>query len=138
MAEAMTIEQSGTGVKVLVAEDEAINRMYIVSLLEARGISCVVAKNGREAIEAFARERFDVVLMDLGLPGIDGLNASREIRKCSPEGSRRVPIAALTAHDTEQDRVVARESGIDTFITKPFSEVSLVETVEALAAAGNE
>ncbi len=134
----MTIERSGTGMKVLVAEDEAINRMYIVSLLEARGFSCVAAKNGREAVEAFTRERFDVVLMDLGLPGVDGLTASREIRKCSSEGFRRVPIAALTAHDTERDRVVARESGIDAFITKPFSEVSLVEAVEALAAAGRD
>lgn len=134
----MTIEQSGTGMKVLVAEDEAINRMYIVSLLEARGFSCVVAKNGREAIDAFARERFDVVLMDIGLPGIDGLTASREIRNCSSEWGRRVPIAALTAHDTEQDRVIARESGIDTFITKPFSEVALVETIETLAASGRE
>ncbi|HUX20589.1 MAG TPA: response regulator [Spirochaetia bacterium] len=123
-------------VRVLVAEDEAINRLYIVSLLEARGFECVAVRNGKEAVEAFRRQGFDIVLMDLGLPVLSGVEASRQIREIELGTESRAMMAALTAHDTLEDRRAAQNAGIDEFIIKPFSEIGLIETVELMVSRG--
>ncbi len=122
------IEATGSGIslnglKVLVAEDNLVNQEVIVAYLEGFGCKSVVANNGLEAISAFGKSRFDVVLMDCQMPQVDGLTAIREIR--SREINIRTPIVMVTANAFESDRAQAFAAGADEFLSKPFSEDQL-------------
>jgi len=116
--------------RVLVAEDSAVNRLVITRLLGHLGHGVEVAKNGREAIEAAAREAFDLILMDLEMPEVDGLMATRAIRK-GPNPSVR--IVALTAHATPEHIRLCRDASMDDVLTKPI-DVRRLEPV--LASSG--
>jgi CheY-like chemotaxis protein len=109
---------NGGGVKtVLLVEDFADSRFILRRLLEMDGYRVVEATNGREAVEFAGRECPDLILMDLSLPELDGLSATKLIRKL--EDLCDVPIIALTAHDPEQFHSAALEAGCDEFMTKP-------------------
>src|SRR4051794_36887392 len=97
---------------VLIAEDNAVSRYLAVAILEQLGAVVVTAEDGRQAIAAFAPNRFDVVLMDLLMPELDGIEATRMIRAREPEGSR-VPIVALTARSAPGDRERCEAAGMD-------------------------
>jgi two-component system, sensor histidine kinase and response regulator len=118
--------------RVLVAEDNHINQMLAVKLLQREGYEVMVANNGREALEAVSEEMFDLVLMDIQMPEMDGREATVAIRKLEHAGHAEVPIIALTAHDLESDRIKCFESGMNGFATKPirpkalFAEISRV------------
>jgi CheY-like chemotaxis protein len=117
---------------VLLAEDNTINQLVAVSMLQKRGHSVVVACEGHEAIAAIEREQFDLVLMDVQMPGMDGLEASAEIRKREMGTGRRVPIIALTAHAMQEDRERCLAAGMDAYLAKPFSSANLVRMLESL------
>ncbi len=91
-------------------------------MLERQGCSVVVAANGLEVLEALRRERsaFDVVLMDVQMPVMDGLEAARQIRRSEQEAGGRLPIIALTAHAFESDRRRSLDAGMDNYLSKPF------------------
>ncbi|HEU4918774.1 MAG TPA: response regulator transcription factor, partial [Candidatus Limnocylindrales bacterium] len=95
--------------------------------LEHGGFAVVVARDGPAALEAVARSRPDLVVLDLGLPGLDGLDVTREIRRSSS-----LPIVMLTARDDELDKVLGLELGADDYLTKPFSPRELVARVRAV------
>lgn len=116
---------------VLVAEDEAINRMHIVSLLEDCGFHCVTAKNGQQAVEAFRSGAFEAVLMDISMPILDGISAAKEIRRMEEAKGTHVPIIAITAHAEDEQAAVPQAKAIDAYLRKPFSESVLCETVES-------
>lgn len=123
---------------VLLTEDNAVNQKLAVRLLEKRGHSVVVAGNGREALENLAREAFDVVLMDVQMPEMDGFEATRRIRERERGTGNHVPIVAMTAHAMKGDRERCLAEGMDGYISKPLRPSELFESVESLAATPNK
>jgi CheY-like chemotaxis protein len=122
---------------LLLTEDNAVNQQLAVRLLEKRGHSVVVAGNGREALVALARARyrFDVVLMDVQMPEMDGFEATRLIRLREQVMGGHVPIVAMTAHAMKGDRERCLHEGMDGYISKPLQPTELFEVVENLAAS---
>ena len=117
---------------VLVAEDNRINQMYIVELLKQCGCTCDLAANGHEALEAVQQRRYDLVLMDCQMPEMDGLTATREIRRreALQETSSHLPIVALTANALQGDRERCLEAGMDDYLTKPLEPNTLYATLK--------
>jgi PAS domain S-box-containing protein len=113
---------------ILLAEDNAVNRRVVVRLLQKGGHSVVVAENGEEAVRACSREDFDLVLMDVQMPVMNGYDAARAIREL--EGSRHVPIVALTASAMTGDREICLENGMDDYLTKPIDSQDLRAMIE--------
>jgi CheY-like chemotaxis protein len=111
---------------VLLVEDTEDNRFMMRRLLEMSGYQVVEATNGEEAVKLAESERPQLILMDLSLPVIDGLAATRAIRKL--EGFGKVPIVAVSAHDTSDFQADALAAGCDSYITKPidFSQLELL------------
>ncbi len=117
------------GLRVLLAEDHPVNRKVAIRMLERVGIEVVPVTNGHEAVETFGRGRFDLVLMDLQMPVLDGFAATAELRRREPSGTRRTPIIALTANALEGDRERCIAAGMDDYLTKPFSSAELEDTL---------
>ncbi|HEV2707154.1 MAG TPA: response regulator [Pyrinomonadaceae bacterium] len=111
-------EQNGAGLTVLVVEDFEDNRFMMRRLLEMSGYRVVEAVNGQEAVETATRERPDLILMDLSLPLLDGLAATRRIRQ--QDGLSQVPIVAVSAHDTADFHADALAAGCNEYVTKPI------------------
>jgi CheY-like chemotaxis protein len=117
-------------VKVLLVEDTEDNRQMMRRLLEMSGYQVVEAINGEEAVKLASRERPRIILMDLSLPLIDGLTATRRIR--SLPGLSKVPIVAVSAHDTADFHSEALAAGCNAYITKPIDYPDLEEIVNRL------
>ncbi len=113
--------------KILVVDDEAKIVSVVRGYLEQAGFSVCVAYEGRQALTAFRHEKPDLVVLDLSLPGLDGLDVTRTIRKESA-----VPIIMLTARVEETDRLIGLELGADDYILKPFSPREVVARVRAV------
>lgn len=107
------------GVRVLVAEDDAINQTVLRRLLEQMGLEAEIVADGKEAIRALERTPYELVLMDLQMPRMDGLAATRKIREREPEG-HRVPIIGVTAFARVADREQCLAAGMDDYLTKPY------------------
>lgn len=110
---------------VLLVEDNPINQALAQRLLERNGLQVTLADNGREAVEAAASRSFDLVLMDVQMPEMDGYEATRRIRAGTGTDRPRVPIVALTANAMKQDREQCLAAGMDDFLAKPFSAQQL-------------
>jgi two-component system cell cycle response regulator DivK len=111
-------ERNGTGPTVLVVEDFEDNRFMMRRLLEMCGYRVVEAVNGEQAVETARQERPDLILMDLSLPKLDGLAATRRIRQT--DGLGEVPIVAVSAHDTSDFHADALAAGCNEYVTKPI------------------
>ncbi len=119
---------------VMVVEDNELSRDALSRRLERRGYRVLVAVDGEQAIATGRAERPDVILMDLGLPRIDGLDATRQLK--AGETTKHIPIIVLSAHATTNDRDKALQAGGDDFDTKPIRFVQLLEKIETLLARG--
>jgi signal transduction histidine kinase/DNA-binding response OmpR family regulator len=119
--------------KILLAEDNLVNQRVVQRVLQKEGHDVVVVANGREAMEALRREAFDLVLMDVQMPEMDGIEATRAIRQTEALTKAHIPIVALTAHamKSDQDRCVA--AGMDGYISKPIQAADLLHMVETYA-----
>lgn len=117
------------GLKVLVAEDNAVNRMIVERFLKRWGILGTFVGNGEEAVEKVSEETFDLVLMDIHMPVMDGLKASHEIRNTLNVPSEDLPIVALTASTLAEDRLEAEHAGMDGYIAKPFDPYDLFQKI---------
>jgi CheY-like chemotaxis protein len=124
--------------RILLAEDHPVNRRVATEMLGRRGHHVEVASNGREAVEHSAREAFDVILMDVHMPLMDGLTATRLIREREHGSGGHVPIIAVTAGATLEDREHCLSAGMDGFVSKPFRAEDLLRTVEELTAGTDD
>ncbi len=113
------------GLRVLLAEDNPVNQRLAKRLLERNGHIVHVAANGREAVEIFSREEVDLILMDLQMPEMDGFQATSRIRESEQSRGGHVPIVALTAHALLGDRADCLSSGMDGYLSKPYSSEEL-------------
>ncbi|HEY2461009.1 MAG TPA: response regulator [Candidatus Acidoferrum sp.] len=116
---------------ILLAEDNPVNQRLATRLLEKRGHRVSLAANGREALEALEKGTFDLVLMDVQMPEMDGLEATAAIREKEKEGSAHVPVIALTAHAMKGDREKCLASGMDGYLTKPIRQPELDEVLRS-------
>jgi len=122
----------GKSLRILVAEDNAVNRKLASSILQRAGHNAIMVVNGREAVDAVERERFDVVLMDVQMPVMGGFEATRLIREMEVGSGRRTPIIAVTAHAMKGDREACFEAGMDGFAPKPIQSAKLLEMLDRL------
>lgn len=120
-----------TNMKVLVVDDDEVNLLVTATMLTQMGLTAVKVSNGEAAVDAVDRQDFDLILMDLEMPGIDGTKAAREIRK----KGYNMPIMAMTAHNTVNGHSRAHQAGIRVFIRKPIDTDKLTEVIE-LASEG--
>ncbi len=127
-----TADMSSSHLTILLAEDNLVNQKLAATLLKKAGHQVVLAVNGCEAIEKFQQFSFDIVLMDVQMPEMDGFQATAELRKLQSESSSRVPIIALTAHASAADRKRCLAAGMDEYIAKPFRADDLYERIDRL------
>jgi PAS domain S-box-containing protein len=129
-------EPSLTGLRILLAEDHPTNQRVVQLILEPVGVDLTVVDNGQEAVAIFQSERFDLILMDMQMPLMDGLAATREIRRCEAQGAAvRTPIAMFTANAQDEHRAMAAAAGADFHIPKPITPESLLAGIELALAA---
>ena len=125
--------QKNTGLKVLLAEDDKINQMVAKSLLEDLGCEVDVAENGTMALDLYAKGRFDLVFMDCFMPGVDGLQATRDIRQLERRrNASRAPIVALTANIGAEIREQCLAAGMDEFLSKPIMQEQLAAVLDSV------
>lgn len=128
-------EPGGRPLRILLAEDSRINQLVAAGMLEKHGHQVVIAADGREAVEAFVNQEFDLVLMDVQMPGMDGLEATRLIRQHEASTGRRIPIVAMTAHAIAGYKEQCLESGMDDYVAKPVKARELLEAVTRASSA---
>jgi len=120
--------------KILIADDNPVNLDLITRLLKKRGHEVTIAENGKEAVDIFLQGPFDVILMDLEMPVIGGIEAARQIRAkekaLSVETPAYTPIIAMTAHDQETERTACLVVGMDGFISKPIDIKTIHQTIQ--------
>lgn len=130
MDDAITPE-AGPPAHVLVAEDHPVNRVVAQAMLASLGVACSLAEDGLEAVQRAATMDLDLILMDLHMPGLDGLEATRRLRaEATAAGRPRVPVVAMTGGDEAQDGPACQAAGMDGFLAKPFT----LETLRACLA----
>ncbi len=118
-------------VRVLLAEDNILNQRTVTGIIaKEENISVVIANNGEEALEALRKDRFDLVLMDIQMPKIDGIMSTQIIRTSKDRDfDPEIPIIAFTAHAFESYKQICLEAGMNGYITKPFKKVDLLKMI---------
>jgi|SRR5438445_9763767 len=124
------------GLSVLLVDDDADTRDIIERVLSRRGAQVVAVPSAATALETFARQHFDVLLVDIMMPGMDGYEFMRQVRALPPEKGGRVPAATLTARAVTDDRLESLRAGFQNHLAKPVEPSELVEVVAALAGRG--
>jgi len=126
---------SVTRLRILLAEDHPVNQMVVEKWLTNRGWDVTIVGNGKDALEILNREEFDLILMDIQMPKMDGLTTTKIIRELEQGRSRHIPIIALTAHAMEGDKDRFLAAGMDGYVAKPLNSKQLYATIEACVAA---
>jgi CheY-like chemotaxis protein len=120
--------------RILLAEDSLVNQKLAVALLEGQGHTVTLVGNGKEAVAAVGAAKFDLVLMDVQMPEMDGLEATAEIRAGEQQTDAHLPVIAMTAHALKGDRERCLEAGMDTYVAKPIRPEELFEAIDAVFA----
>jgi CheY-like chemotaxis protein len=120
------------GLRVLLAEDNEVNQRLASRLIEKRGHTVVLASNGREALEAIEKQSFDLVVMDVQMPEVDGFEATAAIRRRENETGTHIPIIAMSAYALTGDRERCLAAGMDGYVSKPIQAKELFEAIETL------
>jgi two-component system, cell cycle response regulator DivK len=123
-------EKNSADLTILLVEDVEDSRYFMRLELEQHGYRVIEAEAGEKAVELALSERPNIILMDLSLPGIDGLEATRQIRR--DDDMHKVPIIAVTGHQETDFRMGAKESGFDAYVTKPIDMDCLIELINGL------
>jgi CheY-like chemotaxis protein len=129
-AEILPTNVAGSLLRVLVVEDNQVNQLLVTTILAKAGMRAEVAANGVEAVQAVHARNFDVILMDMQMPEMDGLEATRRIRRLGAMG-RAVPIIAMTANAMQEDRRRCLEAGMNDFVAKPIDSAELLRKIAA-------
>jgi len=129
---ARQFERTSKSQRVLLADDSAINRKVALSLLERRGHQVTTAIDGKQVVERWRDGEFDIVLMDIQMPKLDGFAAMRQIRDAESGTGKQIPIVAMTAHAMKGDRERCLENGMDGYLSKPFRPIEMFLLVETL------
>jgi CheY-like chemotaxis protein len=129
------IRQECRGLRVLLAEDNLVNQRVALRLLEKRGHCVALAVNGRQALEALTWDQFDLVLMDVQMPEMDGLAATLTIREEEKKTGAHLPIIAMTAHSMKGDREECLSAGMDGYVAKPIKPEELFAAIAEVTAA---
>jgi two-component system sensor histidine kinase/response regulator len=130
-----TLRETRHRTKILLAEDNAVNQTLAVRLLEKRGYAVSVAGDGHTAIAAFEKESFDLVLMDIEMPGMDGFEATAKIREKDKLSGEHTPIVAMTAHALKGDQERCIAAGMDSYVSKPIRTSELISAIETQLAS---
>jgi PAS domain S-box-containing protein len=130
------ISPSSRSLRILLAEDSQVNQKLAVSLLKRLGHETMVVANGQEALAAIESETFDLILMDVQLPEMDGLEATRRIRSREQSLQRHTPIIAMTAHALKGDRERCLDAGMDGYVAKPVRLKTLAEAIDGALVGG--
>ncbi|WP_166820043.1 response regulator [Thalassoroseus pseudoceratinae] len=125
------VDANQQSMQILLTEDNAVNQKLAVKLLEKRGHRVIVAGNGKEAIHALDQQEFDIILMDVQMPEMDGFETTQTIRKREQQTGGRIPIVAMTAFAMKGDRERCIAAGMDGYISKPLQPSELFEMVES-------
>ena len=126
-----SLHESPLHFKILLAEDNEINQTLAVRLLEKKGYKVTVANNGREAFSIWEKDPVDLILMDVQMPKMDGLETTMAIRKKEEKTGRHVPIIAMTAHALQEDKRKCLDAVMDIFLSKPLNPKDLFDTIES-------
>ena len=129
---------AGSGLRILVAEDNLVNRAVATGILEKEGHVLVHAATGREAVEAFSDGSFDLILMDVQMPEMDGFEATRRIRELEEATGGHITIVAMTAHAMAGDRERCLAAGMDDYVSKPLRKEDLLRALEGAGPQGDE
>lgn len=124
-----TLQPGSTSLRILLAEDNAVNQKLAGRLLEKQNHSVVIAATGLEAVAMLEKQEFDVVLMDIEMPGMDGIESTKLIREREAPGGRRIPIVAMTAHAMSGDRERFLAAGMDGYISKPIRSAEVADEI---------
>ena len=127
--EALSSDPSISPMMVLLVEDNPINQQVCLQRLERMGHEVLVVDDGKKAVEAFTQARFDLILMDVQMPVMGGLEATLQIRSAEAGSGRRTPIIAMTARAMEGDRQRCLDAGMDAYVTKPFTSAILAKAL---------
>lgn len=130
--------QASSQLKVLLAEDNLVNQRLAVRLLKKMGHQVVVAETGREALDALRTLNFDLILMDVQMPEMDGFEATREVRKREQGRQEHIPVIAMTAHAMNGDRESCLNAGMDDYVAKPINREELRQAIERVIKARTE
>jgi CheY-like chemotaxis protein len=125
-------------VDILVAEDNEVNQMVFTQILAETGFSFEIFVNGRKAVDAFTRLKPRMILMDVSMPEMNGLEATAEIRRLEEGTGTRIPIVGVTAHALKGDRERCLEAGMDDYLAKPISPKALLEKLDRWAGSDAE
>jgi signal transduction histidine kinase/CheY-like chemotaxis protein/streptogramin lyase len=136
--EPVVAQNTKRALRILVAEDNRINQKLAVKLLENMGHTAVIAENGSQALAVLEEAAFDLVLMDVQMPGMDGLEATAAIRAKENGDALHIPIVAMTAHAMTGDREHCLQAGMDAYISKPVSRYELQHVIESVMAVHDE
>jgi PAS domain S-box-containing protein len=136
-AEPLAASRAFSGARVLLAEDNRVNRMFAGEILRQAGMECHAVENGRQALESIQEERFDLILMDCQMPEMDGFDATRRIRELERNGqlAGHLPVIALTANAIKGDRERCVEAGMDDYLSKPFEPQALFKVMAPFLAS---
>ncbi|MBI3408993.1 MAG: response regulator [Planctomycetes bacterium] len=121
-----------TPFRILLAEDSVVNQKLAVRILEKQGLQVEVADTGRRALELWRQKPFDLILMDVQMPDLDGMTATATIRAAERESGRHVPIIAMTAHAMKGDRERCLDAGMDGYVSKPIQTAELLQVISEL------
>ncbi|MBW2352216.1 MAG: response regulator [Deltaproteobacteria bacterium] len=127
-----SVREKRARLRILLAEDNMVNQRLTVKLLTKMGYQVEVAGNGKEAVAAFERETFDLILMDVQMPEMDGFEATALIREKEKKTGGHIPIIAMTAHAMKGDRERCLDAGMDEYVSKPIRPQAVVDAIEAV------
>jgi CheY-like chemotaxis protein len=133
-----TLKQSKHKLNILLAEDNPVNQKFAERLLNKMGHDVVVAATGKQAVDLWEAGNFDLILMDVQMPEMDGFDATHMIRKREKISGKHVPIVAMTAHAMKGDREQCLQAGMDGYVSKPINQGELFETLEGFAGGIGE
>ncbi|MCA9816278.1 MAG: response regulator [Cyanobacteria bacterium HKST-UBA01] len=125
---------SGLSYNILIAEDDKVNQKIVSLLLSRRGHKCTIVENGQEVLKELAKAEYDAVIMDLQMPTMDGITATKLIRAQEEETGKHITIIASTAYATRDEREKFIDAGVDDYISKPFSSSELFRKLEELCS----